>query len=45
MDWNNAQAGYVIAAYAISAFSLVSLAAWCLLRDRAASAALKKIKD
>jgi len=45
MDWNNAQAGYVIAAYLISAVCLIVLVAWCLLKDRAASSALSKLKD
>ncbi len=44
MDWNNANAGYVIAAYAISAGCLMSLVVWCLIRHNAATNALKKGK-
>jgi len=45
MDWNNTNAGYVIAAYAISAISILGLVIWCLAKDRAAQAALMKIKE
>jgi len=41
MDWNAATAGYVIASYVISAASIAGLVIWCLVRDRAAKAALK----
>ena len=44
MDWNAPTAGYVIAAYIISAVSLLALVAWCLARDKAARTALAKIK-
>ena len=45
MDLNAATAGYVIAAYGITAASIFALIAWCLLRDKAANAALQKLKD
>ena len=44
MDWNAATAGYVIAAYIISAVSILALVVWCLARDKAARTALTKIK-
>lgn len=45
MDWNAPTAGYVIAAYGITIFGILALVAWCLLRDKAARAALQKIKN
>ena len=45
MDWNAPTAGYVIAAYIISAVSLLALVAWCLAKDKAARTALAKIKN
>ena len=45
MDWNAPTAGYVIAAYIISAVSILALVAWCLARDKAAREALQKTKS
>ena len=44
MDWNAPTAGYVIAAYIISAVSILALVLWCLARDKAARTTLAKIK-
>ena len=44
MDWNAPTAGYVIAAYVISAVSILALVVWCLAKDKAARTALAKIK-
>ena len=44
MDWNAPTAGYVIAAYIISAVGILALVVWCLARDKAARTALDKIK-
>ena len=42
MDWTAAEAGYVIAAYAVSALGILGLILWCLLRDIIAAAKLRK---
>ncbi|MDP8997374.1 MAG: hypothetical protein M3O03_10310 [Pseudomonadota bacterium] len=44
MDWNAPTAGYVIAAYIISAVGILALMFWCSARDKAARTALDKIK-
>jgi heme exporter protein CcmD len=35
MDWSSTHAGYVIAAFAISAIALLAMGLWVIGRDRA----------
>jgi heme exporter protein CcmD len=42
MNWTADHAGFVVAAYAISALAIAGLIAWVLMRDRAARRDLDK---
>ena len=45
MDWSAHNAGFVEAAYAISALGIIVLVVWLSMRDRERARQLKKAKD
>jgi hypothetical protein len=45
MDWSAHNAGFVLAAYLVSAFGLIAIAVGIILQDRKLAKALRNQKD